>query len=86
MMAFIPRGSKVFRADRRLMERLGVSSGMEVEERDVGIKAVHGLRICDAHLRQPSGAVSPQLSQIHVKRTIFLQHEEDVFDGACCRG
>src|ERR1043165_7644584 len=81
-MAFIPCGSQVFRAHGGFMERLGVGSCMEIEERHIRIKAVDGLRISDTNLRQTSAAIGAKLAQIHVKGAIFLQHEENVLNGA----
>ena len=83
MMAFVPRGRQVFRANGGFMERLGVRAGMSIGQCDVRIEAIDGLRVRDADLGQTAAAIRPKLSKIHIEGTIFLQHEENMFDRAC---
>src|ERR1051326_2341760 len=47
VMAFIPGGTQILGTDGRFMERLRVSSGMDVAERHVGIKTVDSLCVSD---------------------------------------
>lgn len=81
VMAFVPSWGEIFCANCGLMERLHLSVVVVViSPCDGQVVAVDGLGVSNAELCQASGTISCEFSKVHIKRAIFLEHEEDVLD------
>ena len=68
------------------MKRGDRRSGIGIREGHVRIEAVNCLRIGNVELRKPTCPIRSKLPKVHIERTVLLEQEEDVLDGAGIRG
>src|SRR5215472_10134028 len=84
VMAFVPRRGEILGTNRGFVEGLYLSTVVVViGQRDGGVEAVDGLRVCDAELSEPPRTIASQFPKVHVEGAILLKHEEDMLDHTC---